>query len=350
MVGLVDGRGSSFLQEATGITWEESLEEARENHGNGGEQGGKRGKRRGSCKLPTGDEKEQSGSRIIRITGSFLQLTANDLKLPVYSNKVYLKKVSTASLKWSSSSQKQEETAEVIFGWLIYSASLLSHSITGNEHHQDKKKCHVIWLQHIWQNISVTSISTAVPTWWIRIKCYRCLDGFKVPGVANREASRIPPTTAGKNWLRDGSVSFTLTCASRCFGSLKGYCPHIMACLREPCLSAWMLNQNTFPSGPCPPVDGYRKEKINTFLPGGWPFQEIVVRLMVFFTLHPHFPHRCSIKEPGIQTLIRWLFWDISLPSSGSAGFLNKVIFLASTPHLSVNWPVVWWAEWVWTQ
>lgn len=143
MVGLVDGKGSSFLQEATGITWEESLEEARENHGNGGEQGGKRGKRRGSCKLPTGDEKEQSGSRIIRIRGSFLQLTTNDLKLPVYSNKIYLKKVSTASLKWSSSSQKQEETAEVIFGWLIYSASLLSHSITGNEHHQDKKN--VMW-------------------------------------------------------------------------------------------------------------------------------------------------------------------------------------------------------------
>ena len=37
--------------------------------------------------------------RTIRITGSFLQLTANDLKLPVYSNKIYLKKVSTASLK-----------------------------------------------------------------------------------------------------------------------------------------------------------------------------------------------------------------------------------------------------------
>ena len=145
-------------------------------------------------------------------------------------------------------------------------------------------------------------------------------------------------------------VSFPLTYASRCFGSLKGYCPHIMACLREPCPSAWMLNQNAFSSGPCPPADGYRKEKINTFLPGGWPFQEIVVRLMVFFTLHHHFPHHCSIKEPGIQTLIRWLFQDISLPSSGSAGFLNKVTFLAPTPHLSVNWPVVWWAEWVWTQ
>ena len=30
----------------------------------------------------------------------------------------------------------------------------------------------------------------------------------------------------------------------------------------------------------------------------------------------------------------RWLFWNISLPSSQSASFLNKVLFLASTPCL----------------
>ena len=41
-----------------------------------------------------------------------------------------------------------------------------------------------------------------------------------------------------------------------------------------------------------------------------------------------------SIKEPGIQTQIRWLFWGASLPSSRSAGFPNKVVFLASTPRL----------------
>ena len=47
-----------------------------------------------------------------------------------------------------------------------------------------------------------------------------------------------------------------------------------------------------------------------------------------------HHPHLWSIKEPGIQTHIRWLFHDISLPSSWSASFLNKVIFFASTPRL----------------
>ena len=55
---------------------------------------------------------------------------------------------------------------------------------------------------------------------------------------------------------------------------------------------------------------------------------------MVFFILFPHLPHLRSIKEPGIQTLTRWLFWDVSLLSSQSAGFLNKVIFLASTSRL----------------
>ena len=42
---------------------------------------------------------------------------------------------------------------------------------------------------------------------------------------------------------------------------------------------------------------------------------------------------------------VRWLFWDISLPSSWSAGFPNKVIFFAATPRLWFYWPVVWWAS-----
>ena len=33
----------------------------------------------------------------------------------------------------------------------------------------------------------------------------------------------------------------------------------------------------------------------------------------------------CSIKEPGIQTPVKWLFWDISLPPSQSTRFPNKV-------------------------
>ena len=46
-----------------------------------------------------------------------------------------------------------------------------------------------------------------------------------------------------------GSVSFTLTFASHCSCSLKGYCLYIMACLGEPCPSAWMLHQSAFVQG-----------------------------------------------------------------------------------------------------
>ena len=42
----------------------------------------------------------------------------------------------------------------------------------------------------------------------------------------------------------------------------------------------------------------------------------------------------CSIKETGIQTPIRWFFGATSLPPSWSASFPNKVVLLASTPHL----------------
>ena len=52
-----------------------------------------------------------------------------------------------------------------------------------------------------------------------------------------------------------------------------------------------------------------------------------------------------SIKEPGIQTPIRWLLGDISLPYSGSAGFPNEVVFLALTLGLLVNWRIVRQAE-----
>ena len=42
----------------------------------------------------------------------------------------------------------------------------------------------------------------------------------------------------------------------------------------------------------------------------------------------PTSPHLCFIKQTGVQIPLRWLFWDISLPSSPSACVLNIVIFL----------------------
>ena len=111
-----------------------------------------------------------------------------------------------------------------------------------------------------------------------------------------------------------------------------------MACLREPCPSAWMLKclcsapRETI--WPRPPVDGCKKEGINTsphlaghsrgYLQSLWPF---------YFTSSSP-PPLCAIKETDIQTLIRWFIRGSSLPSSRPAGFLNKVVFLASIPCL----------------
>ena len=61
------------------------------------------------------------------------------------------------------------------------------------------------------------------------------------------------------------------------------------------------------------------------YFPTAWP------SLFCLLILASH----CFSPWPGIQTLMRWLLWDISLPSSWSASFLNKVILLASTLCLS---------------
>lgn len=53
---------------------------------------------------------------------------------------------------------------------------------------------------------------------------------------------------------------------------------------------------------------------------------------MVFLFCFITSPHLWSVKETGIHAPRRWLFWGVSLPSSESAGFLNKVVFLVSTP------------------
>ena len=46
----------------------------------------------------------------------------------------------------------------------------------------------------------------------------------------------------------------------------------------------------------------------------------------------PHLPPRLTCKDPGVQPPIRWFFRGASLLSSLSAGFPDRVGFLASTP------------------
>ena len=52
-----------------------------------------------------------------------------------------------------------------------------------------------------------------------------------------------------------------------------------------------------------------------------------------------------SVKEPGIHTLTRWLLWDISLLSSWSASFLNKLFSLPQHLISWIHWPVLCWGE-----
>ena len=66
--------------------------------------------------------------------------------------------------------------------------------------------------------------------------------------------------------------------------------------------------------------------------------KEIFCKINGIFTLLPYcLSLSDSIKEAGIQTLIT------------VCGFPNKVIFLASAPHLLIYWPVMQQAERAWT-
>ena len=58
-------------------------------------------------------------------------------------------------------------------------------------------------------------------------------------------------------------------------------------------------------SGPCPPVDDYRKEEINRS-PLVIPEDICKINGLFYFTSSP--PLSPSINELDIQTLIRWLF------------------------------------------
>ena len=131
-----------------------------------------------------------------------------------------------------------------------------------------------------------------------------------------------------------------------------------------PCPYAWLWTKvPLFSSGrDCPRPAMNRREQ--------YPFQRLPVPLKMFcktedlFTWLPHYYSLSilpfdfssslllslwSIKEPGIQTPIRWLFWGTSLPSSLSAPFWIKLFSLLQYLISQIHWPVLWRAEWPWT-
>ena len=106
----------------------------------------------------------------------------------------------------------------------------------------------------------------------------------------------------------------------------------------------------------------WEKKEINTSLPEAgppghvlqawWPFLLYLLiafpSLFCLLTLVARGFSLWSIEEPGIQTWTRWLFWDISLPSSPSASFPKSHIPCLNTLS-PIHWPVMKQAERAWT-
>ena len=94
-----------------------------------------------------------------------------------------------------------------------------------------------------------------------------------------------------------------------------------------------MLNQNAFEEDSIRLWMATGRKKLTRASPPRSVLPGEICKRHGLFTSPAHLPSY-SIKEPGIQTPISWLLGDISLPYSGSAGFPNEVVFLASAPRL----------------
>ena len=122
----------------------------------------------------------------------------------------------------------------------------------------------------------------------------------------------IKGTITGRSqyWLHAGSVSLTIAIHCFCQGTLP-------LCMNVKVTFLQLTGRQSDPHQLWMAAE--KKKWTNTLLlykiNGLWHY---------FLASSP----LCPIKEPGIQTPIRWLFWHISPPSSQSARFPNKVIIL----------------------
>ena len=126
----------------------------------------------------------------------------------------------------------------------------------------------------------------------------------------------IKRTVIGKNqfWLNVGSISLTLAFAIHCF--CQGTLP---LCLNVKLKWASFSLQGDFLTLSTCGWSAEKKTLINTLL---------FCKINGLLTLLPHllsFFFQKKKNKKGTQTPIIWLFWDISLPSSQSANFPNKV-------------------------
>ena len=151
-----------------------------------------------------------------------------------------------------------------------------------------------------------------------------------VPPLCYKKGQNLTPC-----WIYFFNLCFLL------FLFTKGYCLYIMAWLGARCSSAWMLNQCVFVEGDILTLSiWYRKEEINISPPQSWPFHEIFARLIAFY-FTSSCPSTLFYKRTWHSDFIRWLFWDISQPSSWSADFLNKVVISCLNTSSPIYRPVM---------
>ena len=131
-------------------------------------------------------------------------------------------------------------------------------------------------------------------------------------------------TEKSKIWLHVGSVSFTLTFAFHCFWYYNLPQGTLPLCLNTKLKGLCSAHRDTI--WPCLPVNGCRKEEINTSPLQCWPSQEIFCKTNGLFTLLSHLlPPSLFYKRNWHPDPSKMVFGDISLPSSPPAGFPNKV-------------------------
>ena len=143
-------------------------------------------------------------------------------------------------------------------------------------------------------------------------------------------------TVTGKNkiWLYVGSVSFTLTFSTHWFCSLQGHCLYIMACLREPCTSAWNVKPKCLlfreTSDPVLLWTNTGSKKLTCLFPEAGHSRRCLQDLWPFcFTVPlPTLLDSSRHPDPNKMVILRWSVYHLfSQPEI-------KSLFLASIPRL----------------
>ena len=134
-----------------------------------------------------------------------------------------------------------------------------------------------------------------------------------------------------KNWLHVGSV-FVLTFLPAAFIHKRILCIH-NGLPWETCPSVWMLNQNAFFSGLCPPLDGYQRKKLtHPLLQAGHSRRHLQDQCPLYITssipLFSFYKKKLASRPQWDGSFEILVFYLLSQLAFWIA------LFLASAPHL----------------